>query len=140
MPGSWAQVKGANLSTTTRIWAAPDFTGLGSSLPTNLSGVQVNVNHQPAAVYYISPTQVSFQVPAGITGTASVQVIANGVASNSVTAAAATNSPGIFPVILGGTNYAAAVFLDGKIAADRRTARRSVTPSPATRYNSSPPA
>jgi uncharacterized protein (TIGR03437 family) len=118
VPGSWAQVKGTNLSTTTRIWAASDFTGLGNKLPTNLSGVQVLVNNQPAAVYYISPTQVSFQVPAGITGTASVQVIANGQVSNSVTAAAATSSPGIFPVILGGTNYAAAVFLDGKIAAD----------------------
>jgi uncharacterized protein (TIGR03437 family) len=116
--GSWAQVKGTNLSTTTRIWAASDFTGLGNSLPTNLSGVQVNVNDQAAAVYYISPTQISFQVPAGITGSASVQVITNAVASNSVTAAAATNSPGVFPVILGGTNYAAAVFLDGKIAAD----------------------
>jgi uncharacterized protein (TIGR03437 family) len=128
VPGSWAQVKGTNLSTTTRIWAASDFTGLGNSLPINLSGVQVNVNNQAAAVYYISPTQISFQVPAGITGTASVQVISNGVTSNSVTATAATNSPGIFPIILGGTNgggtndggtnYAAAVFLDGKIAAD----------------------
>jgi uncharacterized protein (TIGR03437 family) len=119
VPGSWAQVKGTNLSTTTRIWAASDFTGLGNNLPTNLSGVQVNVNNQAAAVYYISPTQISFQVPAGITGTASVQVIANGQTSNSVTAAAATSSPGIFPVILGGTNYAAAVFnSDGKIAAD----------------------
>jgi uncharacterized protein (TIGR03437 family) len=118
VPGSWAQVKGTNLSTTTRTWAASDFTGLGNGLPTNLSGVQVNVNNQPAAVYYISPTQVSFQVPAGITGSASVQVIANGQTSNSVTAPAETSSPGIFPLILGGTNYAAAVFLDGKIAAD----------------------
>jgi uncharacterized protein (TIGR03437 family) len=118
VPGSWAQVKGTNLSTTTRIWAASDFTGLGNNLPTNLSGVQVMVNNQAAAVYYISPTQISFQVPAGITGTASIQVIANGQMSNAVTAAAATSSPGIFPVILGGTNYAAAVFLDGKIGAD----------------------
>jgi len=119
VPGSWAQVKGTNLSTTARIWAASDFTGLGNNLPTNLSGVQVMVNNQAAAVYYISPTQISFQVPAGITGTASVQVIANGQTSNSVTAAAATSSPGIFPIILGGTNYAAVVFnSDGKIAAD----------------------
>ena len=47
-----------------------------------------------------------------------MEVIANGVASNSVTAAAATNSPGIFPIILGSKNYATAVFLDGMIAAD----------------------
>ncbi len=118
VPGSWAQVKGTKLATTTRIWTGSDFTGLGSGLPTNLSGTQVKVNNLPAAVYFVSPAQVSFQVPAGITGTASVQVIVDGVASNSVTATAETSSPGIFPVILGGTNYAAAVFLDGKIAAD----------------------
>jgi uncharacterized protein (TIGR03437 family) len=116
VPGSWAQVKGTNLATTSRVWTASDFTGY--SLPTNLSGTQVTVNNQAAAVYYISPTQISFQVPAGITGTATVQVIVNGVVSNTITAAAATNSPGIFPITLGGTNYAAAVFLDGKIAAD----------------------
>jgi uncharacterized protein (TIGR03437 family) len=118
VPGSWAQVKGTNLSNTTRIWAGSDFTGLGNNLPTSLDGVQVKVNNLAAAVYYISPTQISFQVPAGVTGTATVQVISNGQTSNTVTAAAATNSPGIFPIILGGTNYAAAVFLDGKIAAD----------------------
>jgi uncharacterized protein (TIGR03437 family) len=118
VPGSWAQVKGTNLSTTTRIWAGSDFTGLGNSLPTNLSGVQVNVNNQAAAVWYISPTQVNFQVPAGITGTASVQVINNGQTSNSVTAAAATNSPGIFPVTVNGTNYAAGVFPDYEYVGD----------------------
>jgi uncharacterized protein (TIGR03437 family) len=117
VPGSWAQVKGTNLSGVTRIWAASDFTGLGSNLPTNLSGVQVYVNNLPAAVYYISPTQVDFQVPDGISGTASVQVVNNGVESDSVTAAAVSSSPGIFPVILNGTNYAACVFwLDGLIA------------------------
>ena len=47
VPGSFAQVKGANLSTTSRLWAASDFTGLGNGLPTNLSGVQVK-RQQPA--------------------------------------------------------------------------------------------
>jgi uncharacterized protein (TIGR03437 family) len=112
VPGSWAQVKGTSLSTTTRIWAGSDFVALGNGLPTNLSGVQVTVNNQAAAVWYISPTQVNFQVPAGITGTASVQVINNGQPSNTVTAAAATNSPGIFPKTLNGVNYPAAYFLD----------------------------
>ena len=118
VPGAWAQVKGTGLSSETRIWGDADFVGLGNKLPTNLSGVQVNVNNFPAAVYYISPTQVSFQVPAGVSGTASVQVVNNQVASNVVTAAAATNSPGIFPVILNGTNYAAGVFPDGKLVGD----------------------
>jgi uncharacterized protein (TIGR03437 family) len=118
VPGSWAQVKGTNLSDVTRIWQDSDFAGLGDKLPTDLNGVQVLVNGTAAAVYYISPTQVSFQVPAGVSGTASVLVTRDGVPSNTMSAAAASSAPGIFPVTIGGTNYAAAVFLDGKIAAN----------------------
>jgi uncharacterized protein (TIGR03437 family) len=118
VPGSWALVKGTDVSDTTRIWGASDFAGLGSNLPTNLSGVKVTVNNLPAAVYYISPGQISFQVPSGVSGTASVQVVNNGAASNTVTAAAANNSPGIFPAIVNGINYPAAVFLDGKYVGD----------------------
>jgi uncharacterized protein (TIGR03437 family) len=110
VPGSWAQVKGAGLSNMTRIWGPDDFNNLGNNLPTNLSGVQVMVNNVPAAVYYIDSGQVSFQVPSGISGPASVQVINNGAASNTVTGAAVNSSPGIFPIIVNGTNYPAAVF------------------------------
>jgi len=74
VPGSWAQVKGTNLATGNRIWNAADFSGLGNSLPTSLDGTSVKVNGQPAAVYFINSGQVNFQVPAGISGTASVQV------------------------------------------------------------------
>jgi uncharacterized protein (TIGR03437 family) len=118
VPGSWAQVKGTNLSTITRTWAASDFTGLGNGLPTNLSGVQVTVNGKAAAVWYISSTQVNFQVPEGITGTATVQVITNGQVSNSIATVAATNSPGIFPNTVSGTNYPAAYFTDLKYVGD----------------------
>jgi uncharacterized protein (TIGR03437 family) len=114
VPGSWAQVKGSNLADVTRIWQTFDFTGLANNLPTSLSGTQVKVNGIPAAVYYIDPGQVNFQVPAGVSGTASVQVFNNGTGSNSLTAAAAANAPGIFPVIVKGTNYPAGVFPDGE--------------------------
>ena len=119
VPGSWAQVKGTGLSTVRRVWTTSDFAGLGNNLPTNLSGVQVNVNNLLAALYYISPTQINFQVPTGISGTVSVQVVDDGVASNSVTAAAVAHSPGIFPIIANGNNYAACVFWsDGMYAGD----------------------
>ena len=114
VPGSWALVKGSNIANVTRIWQAFDFNGLGSNLPTVLSGTEVKVNGLSAAVYYVSPTQVSFQVPAGITGTASVQVYNNGAGSNTLTAPAAVNAPGIFPNIVNKTNYPVAVFLDGE--------------------------
>jgi uncharacterized protein (TIGR03437 family) len=53
-----------------------------------------------------------------VTGTASVQVVNNGQASNAVTAAAATNAPGIFPVAANGVNYPAGMFPDGKYVGD----------------------
>ncbi len=119
VPGSWAQVKGTGLSGVTRIWGDSDFANLGNKLPTSLSGVQVKVNDIPAAVYYISPIQVNFQVPDGISGTASVQVIYNGQTSNTLTAAAVASSPGIFPVIANGVNYPAAIFYpDGRYVGD----------------------
>ena len=113
VPGSWAQVKGTGLSNVTRVWTGYDFLNLNNKLPTSLSGVQVMVNNVAAAVYYISTTQVDFQVPTGITGTASVQVIVNGTASNTLTAAAAADAPGLFANIVNGTNYPAALFADG---------------------------
>src|SRR6185437_825548 len=112
VPGSWAQVKGANLSDVVRIWQDSDFAGPGNRLPNDLSGVQILVNGTAAEVYYVSSTQISFQVPAGISGKANVQVVRDGLVSNTMSA------PGIFPVNLNGTNYAAGVFLDGKIAGD----------------------
>jgi uncharacterized protein (TIGR03437 family) len=118
VPGSWAQVKGSNIASVTRIWQQFDFNGLGSGLPTDLSRTEVKVNGIPASVYYIDPGQVNFQVPSAVTGTASVQVFLNGAGSNTLTAAAAANSPGIFPVIVKGINYPAGVFPDGTYVGD----------------------
>jgi uncharacterized protein (TIGR03437 family) len=114
VPGSWAQVKGTGLANTTRIWAGFDFLNLGNNLPTSLSGVQVMVNGIPAAVYYVSPTQVDFQVPSGVSGTASVQVIVNGTASNTLTASAPASAPGLFPNTVNGVNYPAGVYASGQ--------------------------
>jgi len=118
VPGSWAQLKGANLATVSRLWTDSDFTGLGNALPTNVGGTSVTVNGKPAAVYYISSNQIDFQVPAGITGLASVQVTNTAGTSSSVNAGTAASAPAIWPIIVNGTNYAAAVFSDGKFAGD----------------------
>ena len=119
VPGSWAQVKGSHLATVTNyIWQSADFAGLGNNLPTVLKGTSVKVNGLPAAVYYVDPSQINFQVPSGVSGTASVQVTVNGVSGNTITAASAGSSPGIFPVTVNGVNYAGGVFTDGKIIGD----------------------
>jgi uncharacterized protein (TIGR03437 family) len=118
VPGSWAQVKGTNLSDRTRIWDASDFVGLGSNLPAGLSGTSLNVNGAPAAIYYASPGQIDFQVPSGVSGAVSIQAFLNGVASNVVTGTVVSSAPGIFPIAANGAIYAAGVFLDGKIVGD----------------------
>ena len=119
VPGSWAQVKGSSLVTTSHIgWRDSDYAGLGNGLPMNLNGTTVQVNGTPAAVYAVIPTQINFQVPAGITGTASVQVFVNGAPSNVVTAGAANNSPGIFPCAANGNNYPCGYFPDGEFVGD----------------------
>lgn len=111
VPGSWALVEGTGLSNVTRTWGPPDFTGLGNALPTSLSGVQVTVDNIAAAVYYISESQINFQVPSGISGTASVRVINNGGTSNTVTAATASRAPGIFVYAGNAVYYPSAVFV-----------------------------
>jgi uncharacterized protein (TIGR03437 family) len=114
VPGSWAQVKGSNLATVSNyVWQSLDFAGLGNNLPTNLKGTSVTVNNIPAALYYVDPAQINFQVPSGVSGTANVQVTVNGVVSNTATGASSASSPGIFPVIVSGVNYAGGVFADG---------------------------
>src|SRR5262249_8427495 len=127
VPGSWAQVQGTSLSSTTRIWSDSDFVGLGNNLPTRLSGVEVKVNGVSGAVYYVSPTQISFQVPSGIglppggglvSGPVTVQLFREGVGSNVLTTTGASSSPGIFPIIVNGKNYPAGVFLDGTLTGD----------------------
>jgi len=117
VPGSWAQVKGTNLANTTHPLAAADLSG--NNLPLTMAGASVVVNGEPAALYYVSPTQIDFQVPAGVTGAASVEVFNNGTGSKVLSGGTiATSAPGIWPIIVNGTNYAAAVLLDGKFAGD----------------------
>ena len=85
VPRSWAQVQGTNLAGVTRTWGDAEFAG-SDGLPANLSGVEVKVNEISAAVYSISPTRIIFEVPEGLPGTAKVQVLRDGVPSNTINA------------------------------------------------------
>ncbi len=63
-PGSWVSLYGENLSTIPapgRSWAADDFSG--DQLPTTLEGVSVRINGKPAAVSYVSGSQLNIQAP-----------------------------------------------------------------------------
>src|SRR5205807_1470609 len=72
-PGTWVSIFGGNLSATTRPWRDADF--VNGKLPTALDGVGVTINGKPAAVAYVSPTQINVLAPdETATGLVAVQV------------------------------------------------------------------
>ncbi len=110
--GSWVTISGVNLSKTTRIWTKSDF--VGTQLPTSLDGVSVTIDGKAAAVYFISPTQIQAQVPAGIgDGWVTVQVDDNGTMTTPVLTQASKDAPGLFTQMVNGTRFAMAVKADG---------------------------
>jgi uncharacterized protein (TIGR03437 family) len=71
-PGTWLEIYGTNLSTTTGEWSGSDFQG--TTAPTKLGGVTVTIAGKNAFIRYISPSQVNVQAPDGI-GTGPVPVV-----------------------------------------------------------------
>jgi uncharacterized protein (TIGR03437 family) len=93
VPGSWVSVYGTDFSDVTKDWSDQDFSK--GTLPTSVAGVRVLMNGSPAAVWFVNPTQVNFQAPSNISGTATVQVVRNGAASNITTVQVVSSSPGV---------------------------------------------
>jgi uncharacterized protein (TIGR03437 family) len=60
---TWIEIKGTDLSLTTRTWKASDFDPQTGLMPTKLDGVSVTVNGKAAFVYYVSPTQINVLTP-----------------------------------------------------------------------------
>ena len=111
-PGAIVSVFGTNMAATT---------AQASVLPlsTNLGGTQLLINGIPAPLFYVSPGQINAQIPweASASGNLSVQVLANGVPSNTVPVASGSFSPGLFllpfgqgAVLIAGTANLAAPF------------------------------
>lgn len=88
-PGMLASLYGSNFATSSASAAAP--------YPTNLLNIQVMVNGQAAPVFFVSPTQINFQVPwETAVGNATVTVSLSNIPSNSVTVPVLAAAPGIF--------------------------------------------
>jgi len=110
--GSWLEIKGTNLTDPAdpRLaapvnpgqWTSFDFNG--ASAPTTLDGISVAIDGKPAAVWYLSPTQLNVQAPADT---------AAGSVSITVTNCNATSPPFKFtrqtlaPGLLAPPNYSA---------------------------------
>jgi uncharacterized protein (TIGR03437 family) len=93
VPGEWVSVYGSNFADIVKDWSDQDFSS--GALPTSVAGVQVLVNGSPAPVWYVFPGQINFQAPTNISGTATVAVVRNGVASSAGTVNVVTGSPGV---------------------------------------------
>jgi uncharacterized protein (TIGR03437 family) len=81
-PNTLASLYGVRLSYVTAAMTPNDI--LGGVLPTVLpgTGVHVTVGNLPATIYYVSPDQINFLVPANLLPAAStVQVVLDGRAS-----------------------------------------------------------
>lgn len=118
-PGSWIEIYGTNMSTTTRDWAQKDF--VGSNAPTSLDGVSVSVGGRAAFVDYVSPGQVDALVPSDV-GTGPVQVTVTNAqgTSDPVTVMVKPLQPSLLAppsLQVKGRQYAAAFFPDGETMA-----------------------
>ncbi len=107
---TWASVFGQGLSASTHAWQGSDF--VNGQLPTQLTGVAVSLNGQPAYVSYVSPAQINFLVPADLpAGPVQVVTTNNGLTSTSVAATFQTTAPSFF--MFPGNKYIAATHSDG---------------------------
>jgi uncharacterized protein (TIGR03437 family) len=113
-PGSWMELYGSGLSSSTRQWGGSDFTG--TKAPTSLDNVKVTIGGQSAFVYYISPTQINAQVPSNVaTGLQPVVVTNNGNASPSRSITVNNLQPGLLAptsFAVNGKQYVVAQFAD----------------------------
>lgn len=113
-------------------------TGMASStssasttpLPTTLANVQVQITDAAGAsrnapLFYVSPTQINFQVPSNTTtGNSTLNVLLNGTAVGAGTPTIASVTPGLFSANANGQGVVAAVLL--RIKADGTQSYESV--------------
>jgi uncharacterized protein (TIGR03437 family) len=99
-PGELLTLYGSNLAPSTQVAGIPFPT-------TGLGGVQVTIGGFPAAIYYVSATQISAIVPYEVTvgSIVDIQVNNNGNLSNVVTNYVANTAPGVFTQNQNGTGY-----------------------------------
>ena len=121
-PNSFLTIYGSHLSYVTRAMGPDDLRA--GMLPTVLigTGVRVLINHIPAYIYYVSPTQVNALVPGSlVAGPATVQLVNDGLAGPQVNIVLDPVAPAVFQL---NGNVALAAHLDGTVIRAESPARR----------------
>ncbi len=114
-PGTWLEMYGSNLASSTREWALADFRGTFG--PITLDRTSVTVGGQAAFVRFVKPDQVNVLVPSTL-GTGPQQLTVTTPAGTSANYAITVNpaQPGFFAppaFLIGGRQYVGALFQDG---------------------------
>jgi uncharacterized protein (TIGR03437 family) len=117
-PGSWASIFGVHLTDgQTRAWRADEI--INGVLPTSLDGISVRVNGRLAALCFISPGQINFQVPDVDTASLATIQVTKSSGSASGLLDVQSLSPALFTIgTINGKYLAAAVHLDGTLVGD----------------------
>ena len=93
-PNTLATIYGADLAFVTRAVTAYDISG--ESMPVKLGGVVIQAGSETAPLYYVSPTQVNFVVPAYLRGSVPLQLIREGRSGPVVTLRLLDAAPALF--------------------------------------------
>jgi len=120
-PNTLASIYGVRLSYVTAAISPNDI--LGGVLPTVLPGTGVNVivGNIAATIYYVSPDQINFLVPADLLpGKSSVQVVLEGHSGPAVAITLAAASPALFQL---DAQNAVAVRPDGSVITPQAPAK-----------------
>jgi len=109
--GSIASLFGVDL-------AAASMTAGSAPLPTSLGGVVVRVGGREAPLFFVSPTQINFQVPWELAGQAqaAIAVTAGGATGAPVSVPLTSTAPGLFSVGASGRGQGA-VLIGGFVLA-----------------------
>ena len=127
-PGTWVSIFGTLLSSTTRAWRNTDFQN--GVLPTALDGVSVTIDGKPAAVAFISPSQINVLAPDdSSTGLGPVLVKNTLGATDPVLVLQQTAAPALFE--FPGGKYAAATHADGSYLAGPALVQQGIPGTPA---------
>ncbi|MEP6715005.1 MAG: S8 family serine peptidase [Terriglobia bacterium] len=125
-PGSYIAVFGTSLSPVTQTFTT-------RYLPVSIASVSASfdtpLTSAPGHLYFVTPGQINLQVPWELQGQTSAQmkISVQDSSGNIYNLPLATYSPGIFPIQIGGVNYAAARDQDFKVISPSNPAKQGAS-------------
>lgn len=122
-PNTIATIYGTNLSFGSPM--SPGTLSAGAMLPQELGGVHVFVAGLPASLYYVSPQQINFLIPADLRpGVMDLFVSCDGLAGPQVQITLQAAGPGLFELAPG---IVAAIHSDGSVVTKNHPAQAGET-------------